>query len=106
MTQELRDKMYRIQGMLEAIRFPVVEAPTAYYDLVDSIAEQYESVLKEVNGMTASINTPKASCCSVHAGGYEECPEECEHVADGTFYAEALREDIDYKCKKCGEFYR
>ena len=48
MTQELRDKMHKIQGMIEAIRFPITEAPAAYYDLIDSIAEQYESVLKEV----------------------------------------------------------
>lgn len=32
--------------------------------------------------------------------------KECEHVPDGTFYAEALADDVNYKCKKCGEFYR
>jgi len=47
-NQELRDKMHRIQGMLEAIRFPIIDGNTAYYDLIDSIAEQYENVLKEV----------------------------------------------------------
>jgi len=48
MSRELRDKMYRIQGMIEAIRYPIVEAPAPYYDLIESIAEQYGSVLKEV----------------------------------------------------------
>jgi len=48
MTPELRDKMNRVAGMIEAIRYPLVEAPPAYHDLIDSIAEQYESVLKEV----------------------------------------------------------
>lgn len=48
MNQELRGKMHRIQGMIEALRLPIAEAPPAYYDLIDSIAEQYGSVLKEV----------------------------------------------------------
>jgi tRNA A37 methylthiotransferase MiaB len=46
--QELRDKIHKIQGMIEAIRFPIVDAPDAYYDLIDLIAEQYQSVLKEL----------------------------------------------------------
>lgn len=112
MNQELRDKMYRIQGMLESMRFPIIEAPAAYYDLIDSIAEQYERVLKELNGMTAGMNAPKASCCSVHAGGYEECarpddahkkPEECRHEGMMLEYMDGSKV---FRCKKCGEFYR
>ena len=48
MTQELRDKMNRLAGMIEAIRFPLVDAPPAYHDLIDSIAGQYEAIMKEV----------------------------------------------------------
>lgn len=48
MTNELRDKMNRLAGMIEAIRFPLADASPAYYDLIDSIAEQYEAIMKEV----------------------------------------------------------
>lgn len=44
-----------------------------------------------------------ASCCSVHAGGYEECPKECEHEHDGHAL---LTNPPQYKCKKCGGFCR
>ena len=66
-------------------------------------------------------NTPTASCCSAHVGGYEECkPQstgydkiptvsdyECQHESDGKLYANYdFSNSQPYKCTKCGEFYR
>lgn len=48
MNSDLRDKMNRVAGMIEALRFPIIVATPAYYDLIDSIAEQYEAIMKEV----------------------------------------------------------
>jgi len=48
-------------------------------------------------------NTPTASCCSAHAGGYEECHTECEHESDGVVY---FSNPGQYRCVKCGEFYK
>ena len=63
--------------------------------------------------------TPTASCCSAHAGGYEEKCEhgitprncyscqvdECQHESDGHGYT-GYTQGPGYKCIKCGEFYR
>lgn len=46
-----RDKEMHLLGQLESIRFPLasndVATGQAYYDLIDSIVEQYKQVLKE-----------------------------------------------------------
>jgi len=77
---------------------------------------------EEMHGATAS-------CCSVHAGGYEECarpddthkkPEECVHESDGyalwvnpgncVWFLDGESHDPCLprfrECKKCGEFYK
>ena len=90
-TQELRDKMYRIQGMLEAIRFPIIDGNTAYYDLIDSIALQYETIMSEINAIPGGFIEPKASCCSVHAGGYEECGRPIHNYPSTNACSEAMR---------------
>lgn len=51
--QKTRDDMMQILGMLKSIGFPLGDTDntgfnTAYYDLVDNIAERYEAVLKEL----------------------------------------------------------
>jgi len=46
-----RDKMMALLGQLEAIKFPLCWNEgngQPYYDLIDSIAEQYKSILKMV----------------------------------------------------------
>lgn len=52
MNQKLRDDMMMLKGRLEAIGFPLVwESITnkqAYYDLIDSINEEYESILRRI----------------------------------------------------------
>ena len=46
---------------------------------------------------------PKAACCSVHAGGYEECQrDECEHESDGNTYNTTPEK---FMCAKCGEYF-
>jgi hypothetical protein len=64
------------------------------------------------------LGEPKASCCSVHAGGYEECareddahkkPEECVHEYQNDFGEDSRPRYVKAQkpmCKKCGEFYR
>ena len=64
------------------------------------------------------LGEPKASCCSVHAGGYEECareddahkkPEECVHEYQNNFGEDSRPRYVKAQkpmCKKCGEFYR
>lgn len=48
MNRKLRDKMYKIFGMIEALRFPTTDVEPPFYDLIESIAAQYEDVLKEL----------------------------------------------------------
>ena len=42
-----RDKAMQILGQLHAISFPLASDRQPYYDLVDSIKEQYQELLKE-----------------------------------------------------------
>jgi hypothetical protein len=43
-----RDKAMQILGQLKAIQFPMAsDDSNAFYDLVDSIAEQYAALLKQ-----------------------------------------------------------
>lgn len=42
-----RDKAMQILGQLKAIQFPLSGDNQAYYDLVDSIAEQFQALIKE-----------------------------------------------------------
>jgi len=49
---------------------------------------------------------PGASCCSVHAGGNEECPrpdDKCEHEGE---MLRLMSDSYVIKCKKCGEVYK
>lgn len=48
-----RDKMFLLLGKLEAINFPLLFDDgevnhQAYYDLIDSIVDDYKSILKEL----------------------------------------------------------
>ncbi len=47
-----RDKMMILLGQFNAIRFPLVgknmNDVQAYYDLIDSMEEQYISIIKEI----------------------------------------------------------
>ena len=87
----LRDKMQRVAGMIEAIRFPIIEAPSGYHDLIDSIALQYEAIMSEINVIPGGFIEPKASCCSVHAGGYEECGRPIHNYPSTNACSEAIR---------------
>lgn len=49
---------------------------------------------------------PKASCCSIHAGGDEECKKECEHEPSASKWVSPADMIEKFKCKKCGEFYK
>ena len=79
------------------------------FESIDELITKLEELVKPA---------PKASCCSVHAGGEEECKVECEHQTDGYgYYKEGIRatdfllmcssEQASHsKCKKCGEIYK
>ena len=47
-----RDKMTFLLGQLESIKYPFIWttelASQAYYDLIDSIVDQYKSIMKDV----------------------------------------------------------
>lgn len=51
-NEKLRDDMMFLFGQLHAIAFPLIlnkgEENSAYYDLIDSIIEQYKSVLNRL----------------------------------------------------------
>lgn len=51
--QKLREDMYCLLGKLEAIAFPLMwsdnkGANQAYYDLIDSIVNDYENIISRV----------------------------------------------------------
>lgn len=55
MNLKLRDDMMRLLGQIEAIRYPFIwnednVSQQAYYDLIDSIRDQYVKVLGELFG--------------------------------------------------------
>jgi hypothetical protein len=54
-NDKTRSDMFQLLGMIEAIRFPLVwsnneTTSQAYYDLIDSIRDQYIKILKETVG--------------------------------------------------------
>lgn len=55
-NQKLREKMIFLLGQLQAISFPLMwqsgeeNINQAYYDLIDSIKEQYVEILKQTIG--------------------------------------------------------
>ena len=56
--------------------------------------------------MADEVHKPKASCCSVHTGGHEECRVECVHEPSASKWVSPADMIEKFKCKKCGEFYR
>jgi hypothetical protein len=65
-----------------------------------STEEEYVSMMPPYEGEIKGF----ATCCSVHAGGYEECYQECQHEGDGKHYQFDDNYDRE-KCRKCGRFY-
>lgn len=52
-TQKTRDNMIHLLGQLDAARFPMTENfSQGYFDLIDSIREQYVKILREIMGFT------------------------------------------------------
>ena len=48
----LRDKIMTLLGQLKAIRYPIlpgkIDESQAYYDLIDSMEEQFIAIIKEI----------------------------------------------------------
>ena len=45
---KMRDKMLFLLGHLESIQYPITEYHQGYYDLLESIVNQYKAILFEI----------------------------------------------------------
>ena len=90
----LRDDLFRLYGHLQAIAFPLIDSTenhaNAYYDLINDIIEQYESIMNRVIDAGSSLTQYAQSRALV----YSSCKHEYE-IHESKIGNTKI-------CKKCG----